>query len=99
MLGGRKPWPARSLLRCHARSAADGLSYPALMTTDALDAPLLEQTDASLSRPLHPALIGARTDVIAAAADLMEIPEAALTRPWTWMRPSGYVRPPASRST
>jgi hypothetical protein len=55
------------------------------MTSDTLDAPLLERTDPSLARPLPPALVGARADVIAAARDLLAIPEAALARPWAWI--------------
>jgi DinB superfamily len=55
------------------------------VTNETVDAPLLEHTDASLARPLPPALAGAREDVIAAARDLTAIPEAALTRPWAWI--------------
>jgi DinB superfamily len=55
------------------------------MTTQTLDAPILENTDPALARPLPPALAGARADVIAAARDLLAIPEAALTRPWAWI--------------
>ncbi len=55
------------------------------MTTSAtLEAPLLEFTDASIARPLPAALGRARADVLGAAADLLAIPEAALTRPWGW---------------
>jgi hypothetical protein len=55
------------------------------MTTSAtLDAPLLEFTDAALARPSPAALGGARADALAAAGDLLAIPEAALTRPWGW---------------
>ncbi len=55
------------------------------MTQALLDAPLLERTDPSLARPLPPALASARADVVAAGRDLLAIPEAALTRPWTWI--------------
>jgi hypothetical protein len=55
------------------------------MTETILDAPLLELTDASHARPLPAALGGARAEAIAAARDLLAIPEAALTRPWTWI--------------
>ena len=55
------------------------------MTNETLDAPLLERTDPSLARPLPRALAGARADVIAAAHDLLAIPEAALTLPWAWI--------------
>ena len=55
------------------------------MTTEPLDAPLFDDTDPSLARPLQPALVGARADVVAAARDLLAIPEAALTRPWAWI--------------
>ena len=55
------------------------------MTNETLDAPLLEHTDPSLARPLPPALAGARADLIAAAHDLLAIPESALTLPWAWI--------------
>jgi hypothetical protein len=55
------------------------------MTEETLDAPILENTDPSLARPLPSALAGARADVVAAARDLLAIPEAALTRPWPWI--------------
>lgn len=55
------------------------------MTNETLDAPLLDRTDASLARPLPPALAGARDDVITAAYDLIAIPEDAITRPWAWI--------------
>lgn len=55
------------------------------MASTTLDAPLLDRTDPSLARPLPPALVAAREDVIAAARDLLAIPEDALTRPWVWM--------------
>lgn len=55
------------------------------MTAEALDAPLLERTDPSLARPMSPALMAARTDIIAAGHDLLAIPEDALQRPWTWI--------------
>jgi hypothetical protein len=60
-------------------------AYSRRMTTETLDAPILENTDPSLARPLPPALVGARTDVVAAARDLLAIPEGALTRPWAWI--------------
>ncbi len=50
-----------------------------------LDAPLHELTDASLARPLPTALEHARAEAIAAARELLAIPEEALTRPWTWI--------------
>jgi hypothetical protein len=49
-----------------------------------IDRPLEELTDAALARPMATALGRARADVLAAAADLLAIPEAALTRPWGW---------------
>ena len=55
------------------------------MTNETLDAPLLEHTDPSLARPLPPGLAAARADLIAAAHDLLAIPEAALTLPWSWI--------------
>jgi hypothetical protein len=50
-----------------------------------LDAPLLERTDDALARPLPLALTRARADVVAAARELLAIPETALTKPWTWI--------------
>ena len=55
------------------------------MTDRALDAPLLERTDDALARPLPEALTRARIDAAAAVADLLAIPEAALTKPWDWI--------------
>ncbi|MGZ9160921.1 MAG: DinB family protein [Candidatus Limnocylindrales bacterium] len=55
------------------------------MTTAPLDAPLIDSTDDADARPLPAALLRARTDLIAAATDLLAIPEAALTRPWSWI--------------
>jgi DinB superfamily len=54
------------------------------MTTSIVDAPLLDNTDAALARPLSPTLERARSDVVAAAVGLLTIPEVALTKPWTW---------------
>jgi hypothetical protein len=51
----------------------------------ALDSPLLERTDPVLARPLPAALEHARDDVLAAAHDLLAIPEAAMARPWVWI--------------
>lgn len=59
------------------------------MTTETIDTPLLERTDASLARPLPAGLLLARADVVAAARDLLAIPEAALTRPWNWIGGGG----------
>ena len=55
------------------------------MTDKPLDAILLDNTDASIARPLPPAIGTARADVLAAARDLLSIPEAALPRPWAWI--------------
>jgi hypothetical protein len=55
------------------------------MTMETLDAPLLERTDPGLARSRPPALAAAGADVLAAARDLLAIPEAALTRPWGWI--------------
>ena len=60
-------------------------AYPWGMTTQPLDAPLVDETDPSLARPLPEALVAARLDVVAAARDLLAIPEAALARPWAWI--------------
>ena len=55
------------------------------MMNTILDAPLIERTDASLARPLPSALTTARADIVAAARELLAIPESALTKPWTWI--------------
>ena len=55
------------------------------MTNLPLDAPLLDDTDPALARPLPEALVAARADVVATARDLLAIPEAALARPWGWI--------------
>jgi DinB family protein len=60
-------------------------SHNGSMTETFLDTPLIERTDASLARPLPTAIGRARADVIAAARDLLAIPETALTRPWSWI--------------
>jgi hypothetical protein len=60
------------------------------MTTETLDAPLLKYTDRALARPLAQALVGARSDVIAAARDVLATPEAALELPWGWIGGSEY---------
>ena len=54
------------------------------MTTSIVDAPLLDNTDDALARPLSPPLDRARADVVAAAVELLTIPELALTKSWTW---------------
>jgi hypothetical protein len=54
------------------------------MTTEPADDPLFRYTDSSLARPIPPALLGARADVLAAVADLGTIPDAALARVWLW---------------
>jgi DinB superfamily len=66
------------------QGCADG-THNGRMTDTILDAPLLERTDDSLARPLPTALQRARSDVVAAARELLTIPEGALTRPWTWI--------------
>lgn len=55
------------------------------MTTDTHDAPLLDDTDPSLARPLPATVLTARADVLAAAQALLAIPEATLTKPWGWI--------------
>lgn len=52
--------------------------------TEIIDTPLLRSTDDALARPLSAGLTGARADVLAAAGDLLAIPESALTKPWPW---------------
>jgi hypothetical protein len=54
------------------------------MSTPTIDTPLLELTDPGLARPLPAAFASARADVLAAARDLLAIPEPALSRPWPW---------------
>jgi hypothetical protein len=54
------------------------------MTDTTIDAPLLKNTELALARPLARGLTAARSDVIAAAGDLLSIPEDALTKTWTW---------------
>lgn len=49
-----------------------------------LDIPLLDNTDQSLARPLQPDVATARADVLAAARDLVSIPDEALTKAWAW---------------
>ena len=66
------------------QGAAAGSHNDRMMDT-MLDAPLIERTDDSLARPIPPALVAARATVVAAARDLLTIPEASLTRPWTWI--------------
>ena len=55
------------------------------MTDERSDAPLYDLTDPQLARPFPTALAQARVDVLAAARDLLTIPESALTRPWQWL--------------
>ena len=55
------------------------------MTDDRTDALLYRWTDDAVARPLHPALVGARDDVVHAARGILAIAEAALTRPWAWI--------------
>jgi hypothetical protein len=54
------------------------------METAAIDQPLLERTDPAMARPLAAALGSARADIVAAARDLLAIPEAALDQLWAW---------------
>lgn len=54
------------------------------MTGEFDDAPLLANTDGGLARSLPGALAGARTDIIAAARDILALPEGALPEPWSW---------------
>lgn len=54
----------------------------------AIDAPLRDLTDNALARPLPAGLVGAREDIIAAAHDLLAIPESSLASDWPmWSRP------------
>jgi hypothetical protein len=55
------------------------------MTVAAHDQQLVRYTDSALERPLPAALRAARTEVWLAVASLREIPDSALTRPWTWI--------------
>lgn len=54
------------------------------MQTRTVDRPLVELTDPTLMRPLPAALHQARSDIVAAATELLAIPEAALIRHWSW---------------
>ena len=54
------------------------------MTDEFDDGPLLENTDPARARPLPEALIRARADVLAAAQDVLAVPEGALPDPWSW---------------
>lgn len=54
------------------------------MTTPTGHERLFEYTDDRLARPLPPALEAARAEVLAVIEVLRSIPDAALTRPWTW---------------
>lgn len=55
------------------------------MTLAAHDDQLVRYTDSALERPLPAAIRAARTEVWSAVATLREIPDPALTRPWTWI--------------
>ena len=68
-----------------------GRPYSRPMTTQLLDAPLLDRTDPAIVRPLPPALFAAPCRRALAARDLLAIPEAALARLWAW-RPGGEER-------
>ena len=50
----------------------------------AIDAPLRDLTDNALARPLPAGLVGARVGIIAAAHDLLAIPESSLASDWPW---------------
>ncbi len=52
------------------------------MTTP--DAPLLELTANVPPRPLAPAILAARTEILAAIADLAALSDAALENEWSW---------------
>lgn len=54
------------------------------MADTTIDAPLIDNTDPSHARPLQSGLAAVRTDVLAAARELMSIPEDSLTKTWTW---------------
>jgi hypothetical protein len=54
------------------------------MTDQPADDPLTRFTDDALARPLPTTIASARVDVMAAVRELRTIPEAALTRPWSW---------------
>jgi hypothetical protein len=56
-----------------------------MTTTQPLDAPLLDATDATLARPLAEGLAIARADVVAAASDVLATPESSLDRAWGWI--------------
>jgi hypothetical protein len=54
------------------------------MTTELVDAPLIDLTDTALARPLPDELARARTDVLAAATDILATPDSSLAGLWTW---------------
>jgi DinB superfamily len=60
------------------------MDYAADMTTTTIDPFLLDATEDAWARPLPADLAAARTEVVAAARDLLDIPEAALVKPWAW---------------
>ncbi len=54
-----------------------------------LDQPLIDGTDPALARPLPSPLRAARLDALAGAADLLAIPEQALSGEWAWIGAGG----------
>jgi hypothetical protein len=54
------------------------------VATPTVDDQLIRYTDATFERPIPAALLAARLDVMAAVAELQKIPDASLTKPWTW---------------
>ena len=56
-----------------------------MTTTQPLDATLLDATDPALARPLAEGLAIARSDVLAAARDLLATPESTLDQAWGWI--------------
>lgn len=65
------------------------------MDLDRLDAPLLAATDDAFARPLAPAIIRARSDVLAGAAALATIPTARLAGEWPWRDGPGELAFPS----
>jgi DinB superfamily len=83
VVSGEGFWTGSSTLP-HLHQMTVPARYSRPMNDERGDAPLYDLTDPALVRPLPGALAVARADVLAAARDLLAIPESALTKPWAW---------------
>lgn len=54
------------------------------MATPTTDDPIARHADPASARPLTPALVAGRRDVLAVVRELQAIKDADLTRPWPW---------------